>query len=118
MNWTIKRRLSVLGAPIMIVGVGRYEASIGVFDYPDGRRKVRVEVGYPGNVIKAAALASQVLDAARDAMSNIRGEHTAASSRTATGTTIVDITGPEALAIVLPYFGRDIVEAWAKSDGH
>lgn len=117
MTWTVKKRITVLGAPILLITHEEgHEASIGRFDYPDGRCKVRVEVKSDRGIFRAAAQATRFVDGTRARMilmPNGGAGHSITLERNrANDSMIVDVEGPQAIDIVLPHFGDKIAAAW------
>lgn len=114
MRWRVAQWLAVLGAPIMMVEDGSgLQVSVGRFDYPDGRRKTRIEAMHP-SVFKAAAEATRINDFIRPKLAQLAGTSSSSIERTKTGSVILDINGPDGVTVVLPYFGDDIVRAWTE----
>lgn len=117
LTWTVKRRIAVLGAPVLLIThTEGHEVSIGRFDYPDGRCKVRVEIKSDHGIFRAAALATRIVDATRARMIALEnggdGHAITVKRERANDSMLVDVDGPQAIDIVLPYFGDDIARAW------
>lgn len=116
MTWKVKQRISVLGAPVLLIYDDEgHEVSIGLFDYPNGRRKVRVEVKSQRGIFRAAATATRFADATRARMVQLEdfaGHSIAVARSKENDSVIVDVEGKSALEIALPYFGDDITAAF------
>lgn len=118
-DWQIVRRVSVMGAQVVVLeDASSLVATIARYAYPTGKVLVRVGFDFPGRPVYARAEAVRLLAELYQSIGDLEAQGASpeleaepAIEFPAGGAhALVDVRGPGALALVLPFFGDGLVD--------